>query len=545
MPSSSVKFPFRMPRKQQVESLRLALDHGEVVPYFQPVVDLKSGQLSGFEVLARRTSGTKGATLPPDMILLAEEAGLIDRITEALLVRTGELARTLPRHLRYAVNITPAQFCEAGFSQKLLTLTQETDLDPAQLTIEITEGALLKNFELALATSGELRAYGVQLALDDFGTGYSSLRHLQALPFDELKIDGSFVGSMSNLRASRKIVAATVGLGHSLGMMTVAEGIETPEQAEMLFYLGCGRGQGWFFSPPMPAAEVEGYVERSGMRAPSLREYAGTTIGTTLEMLPAQRLSQLQAIYDGAPVILYFLDRNMRYVSLNKQFTAAYGKPVESYIGRTVREVMPEVFTMIEPYLVKAMAGEPTKDLEISLKDPAEARGLRTFLVTYQPARDEVDEVIGISCVAMDITERKQAEDALRRSVEHYWRAAGTSPQIGWTANPEGDIIDISPRWEIITGMTYDDVVEGRWMRAVEPEDRQQALIWWNRSISTGAPLDMLFRVRAKDGRSLWIRATAAPRCTPEGSIIRWYGTLEVIDARRGAQGSLFSSGVV
>jgi EAL domain-containing protein (putative c-di-GMP-specific phosphodiesterase class I) len=183
-----------------------------------------------------------------------------------------------------------------------------------QLTVEITESALLNNLECARKIDCEIREMGCHLALDDFGTGYSSLRHLQALPFSKLKIDRSFVKAMTDERESRKIVAAVVGLGHSLDMACVAEGIETEEQTDMLLRLGCELGQGWLFGRPLPAEhipEMIAAVPRALSNWVATQQFTITV--SCLDALPAQRLAQLQAIYDGAPVGLCFVDRNFRY----------------------------------------------------------------------------------------------------------------------------------------------------------------------------------------------------------------------------------------
>ena len=521
----------------RTEDLCTALDNGQIVPYFQPIVELKTRRIRGFEVLARRTRVAGAPTLPVDMILLAEEVGLIGRITETLLRQTAVVARRVPKELRFAINISPSQFCDESFALNLLALMEEIGLSPLQLTIEITESGLLDNFDLALTVSEQLKSYGVQLALDDFGTGYSSLRHLQALPFDELKIDGSFVRSMSDDRASRKIVATIIGLSHSMGMTAVAEGIETVEQAEMLFYFGCGRGQGWLFRHPLPASEVALYLEQSsdqGAVLPSSTSEIGTMIGATLEVLPAQRLSQLQAIYDGAPAALCFLDRNLRYISLNKRFTEVHGLlGIEAFLGRTVAEVVPKHHAAVEIYLLRALAGEASRGLEVSLPDPRHPEQMKTYLVSYEPARDEVGEVVGISCIAVEITERKQAENALRTSIEHYWLAAGTSPQIAWTAEANGDLLDVSPRWEILTGFTLEDFLSNSWIESVHQEDRGRVIELWQRSVQKEAPLDMLFRLLTKNEQWLWLRASGAPRRGTDDRVLRWYGTIEVIDARR------------
>jgi PAS domain S-box-containing protein len=520
----------------RIDELRQALSKGEIVPYFQPIIDLRSRAVLGFEVLARLKRPGVEATLPPNMIRIAESANLIGQVTEALLAQTANLAASLSKQLTYAVNISPRQFCAPSFAEHLLSVLTDIGLDPEQLVVEITESALLDNFELALSTSKRLKSYGIQLALDDFGTGYSSMKHLQALPFDELKVDGSFVNSMTDLRASRKIVAAIAGLSHSLGLTTVAEGIEQKEQAEMLLYLGCSRGQGWLFGHPFPASDVPAFLARPEGVEPFVQtpmSSVAITIGTTLEVLPAQRLSQLQAIYDGAPVGLCFLDRSLRYMSLNKHLAEANRQPIESHLGRTVAEVIPETYADVEPYLQLALRGESVNSLEVTKTWPEHPDQKKTYLVTYEPARDEVGEVVGVSVVLVDITMRKRAENALRSSIDHYWRAAGSGPQVPWTADPDGKILDISPRWEIVTGLSQEDAIGFHWKDAIHPEDRERVTHWFDRALHSGSPLDILSRLCRRDGETIWIRLTAAARFAPDGTVVRWYGTMEEIDARR------------
>src|SRR5581483_6014821 len=173
--------------------------------------------------------------------------------------------------------------------------------------------------------------------LDDFGTGYSSLLHLQSLPFDKLKVDRSFVNSMTDVRERRKIVAAVVGLGQSLGLVTIAEGVETASQASMLLWLGCDFCQGWLYGRPAPADEIPRLIDaprQTFVSAIPLIADGSSIVG--FESLPAQRLAQIQAIYDGAPVGLCFLDTKMRYVSINRRLAEMNGAAVGEHLGKTV-----------------------------------------------------------------------------------------------------------------------------------------------------------------------------------------------------------------
>jgi EAL domain-containing protein (putative c-di-GMP-specific phosphodiesterase class I) len=220
-----------------------ALERNEIVPYFQPLVELRTGVLTSFEVLARWIHPVDGM-IPPD------------QFTMRLLSQVFAVSSVVPAHVSIAVNISPLQFRQHGLAKDLEKMAREDGFPLSRLVLEVTESALMGNIMQARAIAGELKELGVRLALDDFGTGYSSLRHLQALPFDELKVDAGFVRSMGVTIESRKIAAAVVGLGQSLGLKTVAEGVETRNQAEMLLWLGCDEAQGWLYGRPVPAEKL-------------------------------------------------------------------------------------------------------------------------------------------------------------------------------------------------------------------------------------------------------------------------------------------------
>jgi EAL domain-containing protein (putative c-di-GMP-specific phosphodiesterase class I) len=216
-----------------------ALAEGQFLPYFQPIVTLRSGQLAGFEILARWKHPEHGMVSPDQFIPMAEKQGWIDALTQQLLWKAFAVADCLPEPLTLSVNISPVQLQNLALPGLILNAAEGAGFSLNRLVIEITESALIDNLDCSRSIAEELKVLGCRLSLDDFGTGYSSLSHLQALPFDELKIDRSFVSSMTEKRASRKIVAAVVGLGQSLGLRTIGEGIETREQAETMLWLGC------------------------------------------------------------------------------------------------------------------------------------------------------------------------------------------------------------------------------------------------------------------------------------------------------------------
>jgi len=212
----------------------------------------------------------------------------------------------------------------------------------------------------AKAIADDLKALGMKLSLDDFGTGYSSLSHLQMLPFDELKVDRSFVETMCSRRESRKIVAGVIGLGRSLGLRTVAEGVENIAQAEMLRTLGCEVAQGRLYGkallvPDLGTSLLSKHKPASLLNTVSEIQDARTV---SLEALPSVRFAQLQAIYDGFPVGLCFLDCEFRYISLNQHLVKMNGIPVIAHLGKTVAEMVPEVFEQVRPTLLRAVQGE-------------------------------------------------------------------------------------------------------------------------------------------------------------------------------------------
>ncbi|HEY2856981.1 MAG TPA: EAL domain-containing protein, partial [Terracidiphilus sp.] len=462
------------------------LDADEFFPVFQPLVELRTGQLAGFEVLARWQRNGSGVIMPDEFIPEVERAGLINELSRALLQKAFAALPKAEPAVMLAFNLSPMQLLDRGLPARLEELANSASFPMDRLTLEITESALLDDLPRATAVVQDLKALHCRLALDDFGTGYSSLKHLNALPFDELKVDRSFVGSMAVQRESRKIVGSVVGLGQGLGLMTVAEGVETREQAEMLFWLGCDVGQGWLFGRPVGGEKIAAIL--AGAPWEAILGPAPSHDGSQLmhDPIPAHRVAQLQAVYDSAPVGLCFLDRDMRYVNLNRQFAQMNNIPAAAHIGRTVAEVIPEAFPLIEPFIRRAMQGEPVLGLEIAKPRTREGEVPQTVVLSYQPVRDEAGDVLGVSGAVMDVTQGRRTEQALRESEDHYRHMIRLSPHVPWVLDNQGEVIEASSRWTELTGQEMDDAMGHGWIRMLHPDDVPRTLSAIRNSLKSG-----------------------------------------------------------
>ena len=237
--------------------LRAALTRDEFEVHYQPIHDLNTDQITAFEALIRWKHPLRGMISPMDFIPLAEETGLITQLGDWILRKACMDAAGWSREVRVAVNLSPVQFKNSNLVQSVISALAASGLVPQRLELEITESVLLQDSEATLAALHKLRRFGVKISMDDFGTGYSSLSYLRSFPFDKIKIDRSFVHELATRDDSMAIVRAVTGLGKSLGISIVAEGVETNEQLGLLRTEGCTEVQGFLFSRPRPAQDVE------------------------------------------------------------------------------------------------------------------------------------------------------------------------------------------------------------------------------------------------------------------------------------------------
>jgi diguanylate cyclase (GGDEF)-like protein len=236
--------------------LRQAISDGSLEPYYQPVVNIEDGKISSCEALLRWRHPERGMISPAEFIPIAEDSGLINQLGLWVLNTACAEAATWPDHVRVAVNVSPVQFRSPSLALNVAAALASCGLPASRLELEITEAVLIRDDEAALDMLHQLRKLGVRIALDDFGTGYSSLSYLQRFPFDKIKIDRSFIRDLAGPGASSSIVQAVVNIAAASDMTTTAEGVETEQQRNLLYILGCTEMQGYLFSPAIPAADV-------------------------------------------------------------------------------------------------------------------------------------------------------------------------------------------------------------------------------------------------------------------------------------------------
>jgi diguanylate cyclase (GGDEF)-like protein len=243
-------------RSEMERQLRNAIGVDSITPYYQPIIDLKSGKVNGFEALARWEI-TPGKFVPPmRFIELAEQTGMIAELTVKLFRKACSDACDWPDDVMLSFNLSPTELHDGLLGIRILSILSDVGLSPARLEIEITESALVHDLVAAERILNDLKNARIRVSLDDFGTGYSSLGQLSKFSFDKIKIDRSFVSAIGDRQKNEKILKAIIGLSKGLDILTTAEGIETEAQRQELTAMGCNNGQGYLFGKAMPACEA-------------------------------------------------------------------------------------------------------------------------------------------------------------------------------------------------------------------------------------------------------------------------------------------------
>jgi diguanylate cyclase (GGDEF)-like protein len=247
----------RAQSRRKIETdLRDAIQNDGLRPYYQPLIDLSSGRITGLEALVRWPHPERGMISPAEFIPVAEDTGLINALGGLMLHRACMDAAEWPDDVRVAVNLSPLQFRTGNLLALVNDALRQSGLPARRLELEITETLVLEKSSQVLATLHALRALGVRISMDDFGTGYSSLSYLRNFPFDKIKIDQSFVRDLGSNRDAQAIVRSIISLGTGLGVTITAEGVETEAELSRLRTEGCHEGQGFLFSRARPNAEI-------------------------------------------------------------------------------------------------------------------------------------------------------------------------------------------------------------------------------------------------------------------------------------------------
>ena len=341
-------------RRQLELDLRDAVEHLAFELHYQPLIDVKTTQVVGFEALLRWTRPGHGAVAPAVFIPLAEQLGLIDRIGEFVLQTACGEAASWPNRVGLAVNVSAMQFVGGALPGLLADTLHRTGLAPSRLSLEITESCVVTNPAAAASTLAALRASGVRIAMDDFGTGYSSLSVLPLLPFDAIKIDRSFIATLGEGPAHVAIVRAIISLSASLGATCTAEGVETEEQFAILAREHCTEVQGFLFGAPRPAAGVAELLREGSMRpgqeAPATP--AAPRVPPAPRVLPAPGLEvpgldappdiSFTEVVHNAPDIIMITDAELDapgpvILYVNPAFTRLTGYTAEEAVGRSPR----------------------------------------------------------------------------------------------------------------------------------------------------------------------------------------------------------------
>ena len=243
------------------EDIRAGVQNGEFVPFFQPLIDLASREMVGFEALARWRSPTRGFMEAEGFIEAAERSGLIGPLTMSVMEQAMREARDWPAHLKIAVNVSPAQFRDRTLAEQVMKLLAKTGFPAHRLEVEITEASLLEDRDQVLIIVQSLKNVGISISLDDFGTGYASLAQVNSLPIDRIKIDKSFISTMVKSEQTAAIVNTIASLGHTLSVPITAEGVESEQIRAELRRVGCSEAQGWLFGRAVSADTVRTFLE--------------------------------------------------------------------------------------------------------------------------------------------------------------------------------------------------------------------------------------------------------------------------------------------
>lgn len=494
-----------------------AIQGCQIVPHFQPIVTLHDKRIVGFEILSRWDTPTRGSIAPQVFIAHAAEAGLLDELTLCVLEQALTAAMDWPSELFLTLNVAPSQLVGSPLAQQIVETTRKLRFPLSRLQIEVTETGLLEHIDAAKETLQQLRLAGCEVILDDFGTGYSSLTWLRSLPFGKIKIDASFVRSMVIERESRKIIGAVVGLGRSLGLPVVAEGIEDEEHARILERMGCMYGQGFLYSRAVSAEHVPELLKGKAASSEPVHELSFPFLDP--------RGYQVAALYRSTTVSIAFLSPALILLDASDGFATRLSLSRKEILGHHILDFFP-----IHELVKSLNSGHTGREIELPPIEVTLPDGSADYLC-LQRVYDEAHEFLGYSLIGFDITARKRAEDAMRESEAQFRYMIENSPFPFWMSDAEGRVICVNPQLQRLFGVSPEGAQNLEWMRALHEEDREKVKAERERCMAAGIVLDMHYRMYHPDGHIIWVRSWVSPLKRHDGVIIGWYGTVNEISA--------------
>lgn len=490
--------------------LRNAIERDELYLHYQPKLSLDTGKITGVEALIRWQHPEKGLISPAEFIPLAEETGLIIPIGEWVL-RKACIQNKSWLELGYtpmvvSVNLSVRQLYQSNLIEMVRKILRETELQPEFLELEITE-SMLMDIQHGIKVLNELKSIGVQVSLDDFGTGYSSLLHLKELPINKLKIDQSFIKNCTEDGKDATIVKTIIAMAHQLNLAVVAEGVETKDHLIFLQRNLCNEGQGYFFSKPIPPEQImerlsamEQIIPQNGIpKEQSNQKWLEEALKLAQQEL-AETLKQQQGM------IFKYIKKDEKFIHkiCDGELLYRMGLMPEQVIGRQLHDFLsPEAAAEKMQYYQRAWGGE----------DKVTYDGVRNgvyYIASLRPIRraGKIVEVIG-SCV--DITERRQMEDALKRSETQYRLITENMKDLVSVWDIKGKVTYASPSHKMVLGYEHEIEIENLGYSLIYPDDIPLLRNQFHQIISSQTSRQIEFRVKHKDGHWMDVEAQLSP----------------------------------
>lgn len=519
--------------------LRQALARDELELRYQPIVALQHRRVSGLEVLMRWQHPTRGLVPPDIFIPLAEQLGLVQPLTEWLLrTAASELANHLEAapHLRVNINLSARQATPALIGALLRQFADGAALTPARVTFEVTEGALLENVAPALEALNELKSKGCRIALDDFGTGFSSISYLEQFPIDAIKIDKGFVHRIGKSAESRKLVEAMLFMADALELDCVAEGVEDVEELAFLAAKGCRHVQGFLFSKPLTAAELEAFLDRFRFPEEALTEALWPKAKGLPRLLSDNQEEALKLFVKHVPLAVAMFDSDMRYLAASDRWIRDYGIDEEDLVGRCHYDVLPDTPQKWRDGHARVMASGLVERSAVDSYRHASGR-IDWLRWEVRPFHNSFGDVAGLIIFSEFITARVEAEQALIRQSEQL-AFAGQLAGVGyWRTDLRRHTVDWSPEIYNIIGRTpaaFTPDIANRF-DIFHPDDQRQAMTAVLEAAESGSDLHYEARVRRPDGSIRFIVCHGRPELEKSARLKGFFGIFQDITEHRRA----------